>query len=322
MCVAHHRGRSRCWRTGNGREDAYPSGNELVQYSSEIGRELSGCQPFSAGFGVMTREQKHELERLLQETADALWSGLPDRMRVSIEEGGIRCIYVGWSPPLVRHEIRDDIDLDDARKPYGCHARWRDIVLPVMQTFIGDHVAEQRKLHARAETLGLVVDNRCHDLPVDRWLIDASLLRLVNASGINVLTAASAIVAMSWYDLSCGDGDTIWENVGDHTFCVELNKDGVPVISTPLDVGRGLYEDRSLEFPDLLPDALMDAASGRRLGEIVATGFDHLDARRVETIIRFKPPKGGWRDCSRTQIRLEPEYVPLGHAAARSGVEA
>ena len=265
----------------------------------------------------MTREQKARLERLLQDAADTVSSGLPDRPRINIIRGEIHCSYVGWASALFRHEITHQIKLIDARRPYRRQALWRDIALPVIEEFVGDHMADQRELHERAQAFGLVINGECHDLPIDRWLIDASLLHLLTASCFDIREAARTITAMARDELACGNGNSIWVGLGDKTFIVEPNKDGIPFISTLVDVGRAIYEDRALEFPDLLPEVVMTAASGRRLGEIIATGVAHLDARRIERIIRFKPPMGGWHHDSRTQVKLEPDYVPLSDGAIK-----
>ncbi|RSY81999.1 hypothetical protein DAH66_14105 [Sphingomonas koreensis] len=218
---------------------------------------------------------------------------------------------MGWASALFRHEITHQIKLIDARRPYRRQARWRDIALPVIEAFLGDHIADQRERHARAQAFGLVTDGECRNLPIDRWLIDASLLHLLEASCLDIREAARTITTMARDELTYGNGGSIWVGLGDNTFIVEPNENGLPIISTLVDVGRAVYEDRALEFPDLLPEVVMTAASGRRLGEIIATSVAHLDARRIERIIRFKPPMGGWRNDSRTQIRLKPDYVPL-----------
>ena len=140
------------------------------------------------------------------------------------------------------------------------------------------------------------------------------MLAILNSSGFEVGDAAKAIVAAPSDHMSYDNRGGIWMNWLNNTMIVTPGDDGLPVISTMVQIGRGLFEDRVLEIPDILPEVIMTAASGRQLGEIIATGVHQLDIRRIQAIIRYdkEGQRGGWHPDSNTEILLEPDLVSLG----------
>ena len=204
--------------------------------------------------------------------------------------------------------LRDWLDLIAADTPI------QDIATGIARNLLGRSIERQHFRHASAKSLGLVVEGRCHDLSYDALCIDHTLLKLLDGSDLSIRDAARLICSDS--ELLMHDGDEIWINWLDTTVIAEHIVLRPPIISAWISIGRGRFNGTNLEIPDILPEALLTAAPGRRLGEIVSTGRSQIDDRLIKSASRFnkRAREGGWHISSETEFILEANWVTLGNA--------
>ena len=265
----------------------------------------------------MDRDQELLIGQMLQRIADELWAGLPGEVDISLIEGRIRYRYAAWSAALFRHMVEGETSLRSARcriRSKSTGAEWQDVATLIVPDLLGWAISRQHARHASARSLGLDVDGRCADLRPGRFLIDRSLLQVLDLSGVEIREIAALICAEQDHDLLVHDGDEIWLTWQDRTFFVQHQSAGPPILSTWASIGRGEFDGTLLEIPDIVPEVYATAAAGRQLGETLSTGLPRLDARQVVTVTTFdkKRQRGGWHAKSNTEFALEPDWVHLG----------
>lgn len=153
---------------------------------------------------------------------------------------------------------------------------------------LASRLALQRQRHrlATAHGLGDYDDER---LSAGHFAIDASAARLLAGHG------ASLATAIHWHRLNATDDGASRTVTARGTSNVAITQiaigtdpdDGDAVLFAETQIGRpggpaaALY-NRTVLVDARIPETALTAAIGRRLGDVVETGVDHLDERVIE----------------------------------------
>lgn len=253
-------------------------------------------------------------ERLLQQHADRVWDGLPDRPIVKMTERQIEYSFTGWSAALFRHPVRRQAvaEMITWARLLNPDANCSAIALSVVQMTLSKTIDYQRAWHAAAQSLDLVVGAVCHDLPPARLRIDRSLLDLLEPSGVKIRGVMEQFYAPENREELSHHTNTVCLN-REHFWTVEHEGTGSPILSTWTSLRSAEFDGTRLEIPQALPETILVGASGRQLGEIIETGVPHLDARRIQTAVGRDPERRGfWHSTTNTGFCLEPDWVELG----------
>ncbi len=253
-------------------------------------------------------------QRLLQQHADRLWDGLPDRPFVNMTERRIEYSFTGWSAALFRHPVKRQAvaEMITWARLQNPHANCSAIAMSLVHTTLSTTIEYQRAWHAAAQALDLVVNGVCHDMAPARLRIDRSLLSLLERSGVKARDVAGQFYAPENREELSHHTNTVCLNL-DQYWTVEHEGTGSPIISTWTSVGSGEFDGTILEIPQCLPETILAAAQGRQLGEIAETGVPSLDTRRIEAARGRDPHRSGfWHSTTNTGFRLKPDWVELG----------
>lgn len=254
--------------------------------------------------------------RLLQEAADLLCCNLPDKLVVGLDEDQVWYQYETWSVSLTRYCFAREMPLHEADGLLGpefAGLPWEDVVFPMVKELFQDDLALQPGRHASAAALGLVRGDGYSNLPVNHMLMDRIALSMLSQSKADLCSVAEA-VARTHYMVTGPIKVKGFEN----RFYVSHSGIGLPVLSTWLPIGNALY-DGNLVLPYELPDTMMVAACGRRVGDLISTGITGIDDRHIVSIELAEADlvNHPWPYVTGTQIAIEPDLVPFGTACAR-----
>ncbi|WP_394653115.1 hypothetical protein [uncultured Sphingomonas sp.] len=255
----------------------------------------------------------------LQAAADRLCSGLPDKVKVRLDDKRqIRLTCRTWSAAMTRVTFRDAIPLAKARQriPIGTTGTSRRALL-MMKALIGDGLAVQADRHATAAALGLTVGRRRADLNPTRVLIDRYQKAVLLADGIDLHAVISEMgKARQWWGYMRNPAERVHLDVLEpQVAMLTIEQKGLrsPVLSAWQQLSRhAFYDGETLDLDIPVPQVVAVAAAGRRLGEIVATGSPILDERRIVHVTTKLPHASNQRDWTVTKITLEPDLVEVG----------
>lgn len=257
----------------------------------------------------------------LQDTANRLAASIPDDVRIGTSaDGYILFDCLVWTSALTRQHLRSKWSVHSfnfAGRRSGSMTD-EEAAMPGMRELLTATLAVQQQRWTLATALGLVHDGQPVDLPSGEMMIDRTLLSMLDAEGIDI-QGAGVLVRPEETDV----GDElpmirIGANLGKPIF-VRQEGLGLPVIGTWVRIGGAFYDGTVLTLNGPLPETVIAASAGRKLGEIVGTGYPRLDDRRVEGVWDVGCGPGGfdlWEVGLDFEIRLAPDQVKLGYPAA------
>lgn len=263
--------------------------------------------PFDAAFEAMVREA------VLQ-----LWGDLPGRPELDFGDF-FEIRFEGWSAGL----FWGDTGMGESNSRAlsviagsSTSAPTPELAASVAEAAFGSTIATMRRRHGAAIALGLVENGSFRDLEPARILVDRTLIRILDETGLDLRGCAQR---MCGPDTRKGKDDyfqCLVAEFEDGYVYIEETDEGRPKISTSVDIGDASYNGRSLSIPTALPQIVCDTVSGRNLGSIVETGREELDRRIVSHVNLYEVDDFFRTSVVHSKVFLLPDDVELGPLAA------
>lgn len=232
------------------------------------------------------------------------WLEVADRNEgVSLVEAALarRMSCTGMSPDTIRTltagtTLEDIADDDGHAVMADCEADMEGLLTEAMAPLM----ATQRILSAHAGTVGVTAPMEpCPRMPLDHLRIDADVLEAWLASR-PAMSIVRDIRATMMDRLSMDN----WHKAIDD-LSVEMVDDGPMIVHRAM-ISRTpecVFDGRTMEIDQDLPDTILEMVVGRALGELVATGHAGIDDRMIN----------GIEDTSRGyEIAVTPRPVRIG----------
>lgn len=180
-------------------------------------------------------------------------------------------------------------------------------------------LAHQRRRYDSAVLLGLVDDEGCRDITAGQMRIDRTLAALMAAEDVDIHAVARELLATDQFEDFGADHVADVSDVGGTCFATHTAV-GPTIITSWLELEAFRYDGIDIDLVETLPEAIVSAAIGRRLGDVVGTGDLRIGWRRIVSA-RTRDPRGAIPALTgfpwRTSFRLEPDLI--GIAEFRSG---
>jgi hypothetical protein len=265
----------------------------------------------------MLAESKR-MAHALQGASDELCMSLSDRPIIGVTKKGRICMNARlWTSAMAYQHIYFDWSpryIEEILGPTSSGFDWDAVAPSLMQTLLGPTIRLQEDRWLLARMLGLVVGDRIADLPSDDMMVDRTMAGMLHAKGIDIRRAA-ALVDIE--EPVVGDElPLVMAGVNlDEPLCVRQIGTSLPVIGGWIRIGRACYDGTVIQLNGPVPDTIMAAAAGRRLGDVVRTGIASIDDRRILSFgDAWSDPFGftTWHTGMDLEIQLSPDHVRLG----------
>lgn len=267
--------------------------------------------------------ERGRISGILQTASDKLAANLPDKVSVRVEADRFLFAAVVWTSAMTREHQNFDWRIDTvfaAADVIAGTMSWEDAAPAIIDELIGRTIRVQEDRWTLAKTLGLVRDGAPTNLPPSEMLIDRTLLAMLEHANVDVRRAATCM--MPCRETQVGDelpSITIGASSG-KIFARQLGID-LPIASSWVSISQEEYvhyDGTYLALDGPLPDAVLTASAGLRLGDVIGTGLPDLDARIIVGIFDFGQHPHGitiWEEALLLYVQLAPDHVRLGAPA-------
>ena len=271
-------------------------------------------------FGMDSVELR-EFSRRLQVACTQLTSGIPDTPVISVDEEGLRFSSPVWTAAMTRDVLSVKMQ-PSSLSAKMIAANTLELTMAsavrVVEKILGPTLKVQIDRWALAREQGLVRDGSPSNLPYDRMVIDRTLVSILGKDMGRLREAAMFLNRNR--DFQVGDelpnvpmGANKELMVFSRQIATNLPVVGswIPLCKSPTICFDGTYV--ALDGP--IPEVMIAAALGRRLGDLIGTSISSLDERIINGVHSFgEHPLGMtmWDEALCYYMELEPNLVPLG----------
>lgn len=205
----------------------------------------------------------------------------------------------------------------EATSPLFAERRDEEYLAAVEQTpfqdWLMNHLDRHLQMHEVALGRGLAPGGQA-DLPTEYILIDRLLKEILRADGVDIHGPAERMASNDDYlQFVANDMAYMQTWVGERRLQLTQTGRHLPEFSAEVAIGSAIYHGFALDLGDVLPHVLLDAAVGRRLGDLVATGISELDRRLITEVVTSpdhtadRRLQDGW-----TRFQLNADSVEIG----------